>query len=676
MILCCPFFSHLRGQLLAGLLSLATVATYAEQVERPAKPTLYLIGDSTVRCGRGNGEGGMYGWGQVLAPHFDTAQINVVNKAIGGRSSRTFLTEGRWREVLEQLQPGDFVLMQFGHNDGGEMFNGSRPRASIKGNGDETREGVVEATGKPDVVHSYGWYLRKYCENAKQHGATPIVLSQIPRDRWQDGKVIRASNDYGKWAREAAEQADALFVDLNEIVSQRYEQDGQVKVHADYFTPQDHTHTSLEGALVNAECVADGISQLDSCELRDYLLPPDQVPAREDGKFTVKRFDFGAGEVARGYYPVTADMTYTPERGYGFEPTIKVENASTDDDPLAGDVCQSDKPFYFSVDLPEGNYRVSIATPRVSPSNPVTVKAELRRLMVERSAEPTHEIIVNLRRPELRDGGQVRLKGREKTTEAWAWDNRLTLEFNGPQPAVASVIIEPADDAPTVFLAGDSTVADQPREPWNSWGQMLPRFFQPSVAVANHSESGETVRGSLGAHRFDKIFESAQPDDYLFIQFGHNDMKIKDADALEQYRRSLEQLVERARAQGVHPVLVTSMERLGGAQHETLGKYPQTVRQVAADLDVPLIDLNSQSRLLYRALGDNLDRAFVDKTHHTSYGSYLLARKVVADIRSQLPSLAPHLTQDAPYGDEGVIPYEEWKLPASPTRDLAASESS
>ncbi|MCC9607334.1 GDSL-type esterase/lipase family protein [Blastopirellula sp. JC732] len=234
-------------------------------------PRLVLIGDSTVKNGSGKGDGGLFGWGQVIAPHFDTKRIEIENRALGGRSSRTYLTEGLWEKSLARLRGGDFVMMQFGHNDSGEMFKGDRPRASIKGNGDESVDGVVEATGKQETVHSYGWYLRKYIADAKAKGAIPIVLSPVPRDRWEKGRVIRADKDYGLWAREAAQQAGAHFLDLNELVAARYEQLGEAKVDADLFTKEDWTHTTKPGAVINAACVVEGIQGLQDCSLKDFL---------------------------------------------------------------------------------------------------------------------------------------------------------------------------------------------------------------------------------------------------------------------------------------------------------------------------------------------------------------------------------------------------------------------
>jgi lysophospholipase L1-like esterase len=234
-----------------------------------AIPTLYVIGDSTVN----NSNKGEQGWGTPFQKLFDPAKVHVVNKARGGRSSRTYYTEGLWDEVAAQLKPGDFVLMQFGHNDGGSL-NDPKGRASIKGNGDETQDVTDAKTGKKETVHSYGWYLRKYCTDAKAKGATPIVLSPIPRNIWKDEHtVVRNAHDYGKWAAEAAKQAGAQFIDLNDIVARHYDQLGQEKVKSEFFTPTDHTHTTPAGAELNAQCVVEGIRGLKDSPLTGMLLP-------------------------------------------------------------------------------------------------------------------------------------------------------------------------------------------------------------------------------------------------------------------------------------------------------------------------------------------------------------------------------------------------------------------
>jgi len=230
------------------------------------KPVLYIIGDSTVR----NSNKEQWGWGTLIADLFDTSRINIANNAMAGRSTRTFIKEGRWDRVLNVLQKGDYVMMQFGHNEG------SRPdttRAGYRGVLRGTADDSVELTwpdGTREVVHSYGWYIRKFIMDVKAKGATPIVLSMIPRNEFRDGKVMRAANDYGKWARESAEKEGAFFIDLNAITADKYDEWGPEKVKQ--FFPGDHTHTNKEGAAVNAASVAEGIRQNPKIELNKYLL--------------------------------------------------------------------------------------------------------------------------------------------------------------------------------------------------------------------------------------------------------------------------------------------------------------------------------------------------------------------------------------------------------------------
>jgi lysophospholipase L1-like esterase len=238
-----------------------------DRKENPALPTIYLIGDSTVRVG----SKGQRGWGDELAPFFDLRRVNGVNHAIGGRSSRTFQTEGRWDGSLSMIQKGDFVVIQFGHNDSGPTNDNSRARGTLRGTGEETEEIDNMLTGKHEVVHTYGWYLRKYIRDVKAKGAVPIICSLIPRKSWKDGKMNRASGSYGGWAREVATQEGALFVDLNEIIASGYEKLGPEKV--DPLFADAHTHTTVEGARFNAECVVAGLKGLPGKPLDSYLSP-------------------------------------------------------------------------------------------------------------------------------------------------------------------------------------------------------------------------------------------------------------------------------------------------------------------------------------------------------------------------------------------------------------------
>ncbi len=234
-----------------------------------AKPSLFIIGDSTVR----NSTVGQMGWGDPLVNEFDPAKISVVNRAIGGRSSRTFLNEGRWEAVMAHLKPGDFLLMQFGHNDGGKL-NDERCRATIKGIGEETEDVVRVTDQQPETVHSYGWYMRKFITEAKAKGATPIVVSLIPRNIWKDGKIGRSDKDYGLWAKQVAEQEHAAFIDFNSLLADKYESLGQEKTAA-LFAGTDHTHTCAAGAGFNAVTLASAIRSLSGCDLGKALFPAD-----------------------------------------------------------------------------------------------------------------------------------------------------------------------------------------------------------------------------------------------------------------------------------------------------------------------------------------------------------------------------------------------------------------
>jgi len=394
------------------------------------------------------------------------------------------------------------------------------------------------------------------------------------------------------------------------------------------------------------------------------------------------KFDFGPGTVAPGYTRVMPQNIYTREAGFGFEPGSQITCMErSKNDPLRSDFCTGEKPFYFSVAVPEGNYNVTVTFGDAAAESVTTVKAELRRLMVERvETKPgkfeTRTFTVNVRTPQIAGSGEVKLKDREKTSEIWGWDEKLTLEVNNARPAICAIEITRADEVPTIYLLGDSTVCDQPSEPYNSWGQMLPRFFKSGIAIANHAESGESLRSSLGARRLDKVLSVMKPGDYLFIQYGHNDEKEKGegVGAFTTYKADLKKFVEGARARGGIPVLITPVQRRtfgnDGKITNSHGEYPDAVRQLAKELNVALIDLNAMSKPLYEAWGDETSkRAFApnDNTHHNNYGSYELAKCIVEGIRSNRLGIVKYLMNDVPRFDPSrPDPFESFKVPASP----------
>ena len=255
-------FLSAKGKSLQGW-----IALHLPEPSNPKLPTLFLIGDSTVRNGSGDGSNGQWGWGEPIVDRFDTAKLNVVNRAVGGLSSRTYLTLGHWDRVLAMLKPGDFVMMQFGHNDNGPLDDPARARGTIRGTGEESREIDNPLTQRHEVVHSYGWYLRKFIADARAKGATPIVCSPIPRKTWKDGKIAR--DPYGQWAAEVAAAERVALVDLNEIIARRYEELGPEKVEPLF--GDEHTHTSRAGAELNADSVIAGLKGLERNPVAVYL---------------------------------------------------------------------------------------------------------------------------------------------------------------------------------------------------------------------------------------------------------------------------------------------------------------------------------------------------------------------------------------------------------------------
>ncbi|MDY0973499.1 rhamnogalacturonan acetylesterase [Massilia sp. CFBP9012] len=386
------------------------------------------------------------------------------------------------------------------------------------------------------------------------------------------------------------------------------------------------------------------------------------------------QFVFGDAETPAGHTRVAPGTPYDAGRGYGFE----------------------DGGSYFSVRLPEGNYAVTVVLGDAMQPTATTVKSELRRLMLENVPAAAGQrvlrtFVANVRTARIAPvpgvaAGAVALKApRETESEAWNWDERLTLEFNGDPAAVQRIEIAPAS-VPTIFLLGDSTVSDQPGEPYNSWGQMLPRFFGPTVAVSNHAQSGETYRDSLARRRIDKILSMMQPGDLLLMQFGHNDQKqIKDGRSgpFTTYKAEIKTHVDLARARGGLPVIVSPVERRAfdeaGRVKPSLTDYAEAARESARELGVPFIDLNAMSKTIYAALGvEGSKAAFaspapgkLDNTHHNPYGSYLLAKAVALGMRETKLALSAHLVPDFRFDPAHPDPVAGFKVPPSPGRTQA-----
>lgn len=411
------------------------------------------------------------------------------------------------------------------------------------------------------------------------------------------------------------------------------------------------------------------------------------------------RFYFGKGVTDPGYTPVAADKLFDYQSGYGFSQGSVVRSVVREGKKTSTHTfITSDHPFYFSVKLPDGNYDVKLVMGDLEGISATTVRAENRRLFLphittQKGALTTRSFTVHVRDSLIRNGngdvtGKVRLKPRE--SNYLHWDNMLTLEFSDSLPKLCSIEITPNQHATTIFLAGNSTVVDQDKEPWAAWGQMFPSFFEPgNIAIANYAESGETLKAFKGEKRFDKLISLAKPGDYLFIEFAHNDQKPGSTylDPFTTYKSTLQEWIVEAKKKNITPVLVTSMHRRSfdssGHIVNTLSDYPEAMRQVAKEENVALIDLNAMSKVLYETWGPvNSVKAFVhypahsfpgqdlelkDNTHFNTYGAYEIARCVLQGlIEARLP-IAKQIKKDISFFDPSKPdPVEKWYWPLSP----------
>ncbi|MBO6185964.1 MAG: rhamnogalacturonan acetylesterase [Chryseobacterium sp.] len=392
------------------------------------------------------------------------------------------------------------------------------------------------------------------------------------------------------------------------------------------------------------------------------------------GQQTSFKFDFGGKRVQKDYIAITENSKFDKTIGYGFMDVSGLKSIDNGGNALTGDFITSEKPFYFSVVIPEGNYDIQLTLGDKKGSSETTVRVENRRLMLDDVKTKVNEIVEKTISVHVKDSiirnqkgeniGIVKLKPRE--TKYLHWDNLLTIEFNDKAPKVCAVTIQPNKKAKTIFLTGDSTVVDAQYEPWASWGQMLPYLFVPKdVVIANYAESGETLKAFEDRHRIDKIWNKIEEGDYLFIQFGHNDQKAGNS-VKSGYRKRLKEWIQKAKSLGAIPVLVTSMNRRVFDENNKivnkLDDFPDAMREIAKEENVYLIDLNTMSKTLFEAMGsENSKKAFVyypansypnqkqilaDDTHFNPYGAYELAKCVVKSIVEQRLPLSKYISKN------------------------------
>jgi lysophospholipase L1-like esterase len=389
------------------------------------------------------------------------------------------------------------------------------------------------------------------------------------------------------------------------------------------------------------------------------------------------KFQFGTDQAAPGYTLISPTQLYSKDAGYGFEPGANVTNLSH--------AITASQPFLFSVAVPEGNYRVTVTLGDPTADAVTTVKAESRRLMLERirtaaGKSETRTFTVNVRTPKISNGDEVNLDSREMnltTHEAISrdWDDKLTLQFSDSHPAVSAIEIQKVDDAITVFITGDSTVTDQPGGGITCWGQNVTRWFKPGVAIANHAESGETLKGFLKERRWEKLLDSVKAGDYVIIEFGCNDSKKSGpqniypnqdfsetwVDANTTYKDLLKQFAADVQKKNAFPIIAScSARRQDSKRPGSLQAYADAAIAAAKEIGIPSIDLNSMGLEMNAALGPDAAKAYSDQTHPSEYGGYLQSKCIVLGIKQDNLPLAKFIVDDFPDFD----PQHPTPLPA------------
>ena len=393
------------------------------------------------------------------------------------------------------------------------------------------------------------------------------------------------------------------------------------------------------------------------------------------------KFDFSSGRKAKeGYVKVDSGTRYSDAQGYGY-------------DFVTPEMVGPDTPFFFSVAVPDGNYKVTVDLGSDRYAAETTVRGESRRLFVEnlptRKGESVKKSFIVNKRDSLISGNEkVAVKTNER--RKLNWDNKLTIEVNGERPAVRSIVIERDDDVPTVFLCGNSTVVDNDCEPYTSWGQMITAFFNENVAIANYAESGLAADTFIGQRRLKKALSQMKQGDYLLVEFAHNDKKQKGPGKGSHYSFAyfMKQFIDQARAKGATPVFLTPTRRRffdkEGKMTDTHLDFPDVVREIARREKISLIDLQDMTGVLYETLGPedskklfvhypantykNQPKELKDNTHFSTYGAYEVAKCVLEGMRYIGLPVVKEIRPEYQVGFSPIAPdsFESFKWVLSP----------
>jgi lysophospholipase L1-like esterase len=382
-----------------------------------------------------------------------------------------------------------------------------------------------------------------------------------------------------------------------------------------------------------------GVVSLPAQRPEDKPLPP-PPPVQ-----VALRFDFGAGQAAAGATAVKAEDAYTVEKGHGFD---------------LGTQPGADTPCFFSVKVPEGNYRVTVTLGDAAEATNTTIRTESGHIhAVDIKTAPgqftQRTFYANVRRPQISPPPPKNAPGEPAVhmflageSAARHWDEKLTIEFNGPRPRLAVLEIVRDAAVPTLFTAGDSTVGDPRRGPGGNWPTQLCQFLKPEIALCNAAEGGETSKSFITGQRLDKVLSQMKAGDFFLVQFAHNDSKPQwpqsYTDPATTFKAYLGVYLAETRRRGATLVLVTPMERRSNG--DTVGPWARAMREFAAEHNVPLIDQWAMSKVMWTALGPDVGTAFADQTHLNGYGGYLLAKNIVRGIRTGVPALAKFIVDD------------------------------
>ncbi|MDI1319341.1 MAG: rhamnogalacturonan acetylesterase [bacterium] len=370
----------------------------------------------------------------------------------------------------------------------------------------------------------------------------------------------------------------------------------------------------------------------------DKPLPP-APPVQAEFKFSLV-----PGVAPAGYTAVAGDEAYSIEKGCGYD---------------LGTKQSTDTPWFFSVKVPEGNYRCTVTLGDPTGTSNTTIRTESGHINAVDIATASGQFVTrtfyaNVRRPQLppppqnAPGGSIVHMFLAGEAGARQWDEKLTVEFNGRRPRVTRLAIMKDDTVPTIFTAGDSTVGDPRRGPGGNWPTQLCQFLKPEVAVCNSAEGGETSKSFVTGQRLDKVLSQMKPGDFFLIQFAHNDSKAQwpqtDTEPATTFKAYLGVYLAETKRHGGTLVLVTPMERRSNG--DTVGPWARAMREFAAENKVPLIDQWAMSKEMWTALGPDVGTAFADQTHLSGYGGYLLAKNIVRGLKANVPGLAKFIVED------------------------------